>query len=316
TLDALLGAPEVSRVIAVTRRPLGREHPRLANRIVQFERLESQLKGSVCDVALCCLGTTLRKAGSQQRFRAVDADAVLAVARAAKAANARRFVVMSSVGADPRGRNFYLRTTVDMDEELEGVAFESLDILQPSMLLAWRAEMRPLELVASALMPLIAPVLRGKSVPSRASGAGSVPAAMLGATRSGRRGVQRYTYEGIQALARLTTPRTRPLTPAKAPARARYPHGALMRAAPVLAAAVLATVIALAGCAGAPREPPRSPQGNAIAAVATSLIGTPYQFGGADGAGFDCSGLALYVHERVGLTIPPTAAEPQPAAQA
>jgi uncharacterized protein YbjT (DUF2867 family) len=220
-LDALLAAPDVSRVIAVTRRPLGREHPRLANRIVQFERLESQLKGSVADVALCCLGTTLRKAGSRQRFRAVDVDAVLTFARAAKAANARRFVVMSSVGADPRARNFYLRTKGDMEDELEGVGFESLDILQPSMLLAWRAEMRPLELVASALMPLIAPLLRGKYLPYRAIGARTVAAAMLGATRSGRRGVQRYTYEGIQALARLTAPRTRPLTQSKAPARAR-----------------------------------------------------------------------------------------------
>jgi len=220
-LDGLLAAPDISRVIAVTRRPLGREHPRLANRIVQFERLESQLKGSVADVALCCLGTTLRKAGSQPRFRAVDVDAVLTFARAAKAANARRFVVMSSVGADPRARNFYLRTKGDMEEELEGVGFESLDILQPSMLLAWRAEMRPLELVASALMPLIAPLLRGKYLPYRAIGARTVAAAMLGATRSGRRGVQRYTYEGIQALARLTAPRTRPLTQSKAPARAR-----------------------------------------------------------------------------------------------
>jgi uncharacterized protein YbjT (DUF2867 family) len=221
TLDGLLAAPDISRVIAVTRRPLGREHPRLANRIVQFERLESQLKGSVANVALCCLGTTLRKAGSQQRFRAVDVDAVLTFARAAKAANARRFVVMSSVGADPRARNFYLRTKGDMEEELEGVGFESLDILQPSMLLAWRAEMRPLELVASALMPLIAPLLRGKYLPYRAIGARTVAAAMLGATRSGRRGVQRYTYEGIQALARLTAPRTRPLSQSKAPARAR-----------------------------------------------------------------------------------------------
>ncbi|HXI67229.1 MAG TPA: NAD(P)H-binding protein [Steroidobacteraceae bacterium] len=221
TLDGLLAAPDISRVIAVTRRPLGREHPRLANRIVQFERLESQLKGSVADVALCCLGTTLRKAGSQPRFRAVDVDAVLTFARAAKAANARRFVVMSSVGADPRARNFYLRTKGDMEEELEGVGFESLDILQPSMLLAWRAEMRPLELVASALMPLIAPLLRGKYLPYRAIGARTVAAAMLGATRSGRRGVQRYTYEGIQALARLTAPRTRPLSQSKAPARAR-----------------------------------------------------------------------------------------------
>lgn len=221
TLDGLLAAPDISRVIAVTRRPLGREHPRLANRIVQFERLESQLKGSVADVALCCLGTTLRKAGSQPRFRAVDVDAVLTFARAAKAANARRFVVMSSVGADPRARNFYLRTKGDMEEELEGVGFESLDILQPSMLLAWRAEMRPLELVAGALMPLIAPLLRGKYLPYRAIGARTVAAAMLGATRSGRRGVQRYTYEGIQALARLTAPRTRPLIQSKAPARAR-----------------------------------------------------------------------------------------------
>jgi len=222
TLDALLDAADVSRVIAVTRRPLGREHPRLANRIVQFERIESQLKGAVCEAALCCLGTTLRKAGSQQRFRAVDVDGVLAFARAAKAANARRFVVMSSVGADPNSRNFYLRTKGDMEEELEGVGFESLDILQPSMLLAWRAEMRPLEFVASALMPLAAPMLRGKYAPYRGISARIVAAAMLGATRSGRRGVQRYTYDGIQALARLTSPRTRPLAAAKAPAaRAR-----------------------------------------------------------------------------------------------
>jgi uncharacterized protein YbjT (DUF2867 family) len=128
---------------------------------------------------------------------------------------------MSSVGANPNSRNFYLRTKGEMEEELEGIGFESLDILQPSMLLAFRAEMRPLELVASALMPLAAPLLRGKYAPYRAISARTVAAAMLGAMRSGRRGVQRYTYEGIEALARLTAPRTRPLAPAKAPARAR-----------------------------------------------------------------------------------------------
>ena len=220
-LDALLAAPDVSRVIAITRRPLGREHPRLANRIVQFERLETQLKGASCDVALCCLGTTLRKAGSQQSFRAVDVDCVVAFARVARAAGAKRFVVVSSAGADPQSRNFYLRTKGDMEQALEALGFESLDILQPSMLLAWRAEMRPLELVASAFMPLLAPLMHGKYAPYRAISARTVAAAMLGATRSGRRGVQRYTYDGIQALARLTAPRTRPLTSAKTPARAR-----------------------------------------------------------------------------------------------
>jgi uncharacterized protein YbjT (DUF2867 family) len=219
-LDALLGAPDISRVLAVSRRPLGREHPRLANRIVQFERLELQLKGVSCDVALCCLGTTLRKAGSQQRFRAVDVDGVLAFARAAKAANARRFVVISSVGADPAARNFYLRTKGDMEQAVETVGFESLDILQPSMLLSWRSEMRPLELLGSALLTLVNPLLHGKYEPYRGISAHTVGQAMLGAIRSGRRGVQRYTYEGIQALARLS-PRTRAPPPPKAAADGR-----------------------------------------------------------------------------------------------
>src|ERR1700756_1416032 len=120
-LDALLEAPEVQRVTAVSRRPLARQHRRLANRIVQFERLEAQLKGASCDVALCCLGTTIRQAGSEQAFRAVDVDCVLAFARAAKAAGARRFVVISSVGADTNARNFYLRTKGEMEEQLIAV---------------------------------------------------------------------------------------------------------------------------------------------------------------------------------------------------
>jgi uncharacterized protein YbjT (DUF2867 family) len=221
TLDALLDAPEVARVLAVSRRPLGREHPRLANRIVQFERLEAQLQGVSCDVALCCLGTTLRQAGSQQAFRAVDVDCVLAFARAAKAANARRFVVISSVGANPASSNFYLRTKGEMEQQLEAVGFESLDILQPSLLLAWRGETRPLELAATVFMPLLNPLLRGKYLPYRAISARTLGAAMLGATRSGRRGVRRYDWEGLQGLARLGGPRPRAPVQAKAPGGTR-----------------------------------------------------------------------------------------------
>ena len=108
-----------------------------------------------------------------------------------------------------------------MEDELEGVGFESLDILQPSMLLSWRSEMRPLEMLAGALMPLANPLLRGKYLPYRGISARTVGAAMLGATRSGRRGVQRYSYEGIVALSRLTAARSRPPTPSKASAGAR-----------------------------------------------------------------------------------------------
>jgi uncharacterized protein YbjT (DUF2867 family) len=204
-LDILLDAPDIGRVFAVTRRPLGREHPRLANRIVQFEQIESQLKNTTCQVALCTLGTTIRQAGSEQAFRKVDVDTVLAFARAAKAAQVQRFVVVSSVGADPKSKNFYLRTKGEMEQALIGVGFPNLDILQPSVLLGWRAEIRPLELVATLFLPLVNPFLRGKREPFRAIPARTVAAAMVGVTRSSRRGVQRHTYSTIQALA-LTKP--------------------------------------------------------------------------------------------------------------
>ncbi len=215
-LEALLGAADFSRVIAVTRRPLAREHPRLANRIVQFERLETQLQGVACDVALCCLGTTIARAGSRESFREVDVDYVVAFARAALAARAQRLVVMSSVGADSRSRNFYLRTKGEMEEELEKLGFAALDILQPGLLLGWRHEMRPLELAGTVLMPLVNPLLFGRLAAFRAIPARRVAAAMVGATRSGRKGVQRYLDPGIDALARLAPPVAAPAPERKA----------------------------------------------------------------------------------------------------
>jgi murein DD-endopeptidase len=74
--------------------------------------------------------------------------------------------------------------------------------------------------------------------------------------------------------------------------------------------------LALAACTNTPRRPERPPgTGDTIAAIAAALVGTPYHFGGADTAGFDCSGLALYVHQRVGLDIPRTARQQQLAAR-
>jgi murein DD-endopeptidase len=82
------------------------------------------------------------------------------------------------------------------------------------------------------------------------------------------------------------------------------------------AALALAVALPVAACSSLPATPPtpRLQGGAAIAQAAASLIGTPYHFGGADAAGFDCSGLARYVHERAGLAIPRTAAEQRRAA--
>jgi uncharacterized protein YbjT (DUF2867 family) len=115
--------------------------------------------------------------------------------------------VISSAAADPTSKNFYLRTKGEMEAGLQALQPPALDILQPSLLLGGsRGETRPLELVASLIVPLVNPLLRGNWISWRAIPARVVAQAMLGATR---RGVQRYTYEGIRALAQAAS-RVRP----------------------------------------------------------------------------------------------------------
>jgi uncharacterized protein YbjT (DUF2867 family) len=202
-VQALIEAPDYSRVFALTRRPLGREHPKLANRIVVFARMADQLKGMTVNEAFCCLGTTRAAAGSDEAFREADLDAVMLFARAARAAGATRFVVVSSVNANSDSKNLYLRTKGEMEEAVATVGFPSLDIMQPSLLLGSRKEMRPLELAGTLLAPLVNPFLTGTRESLRAIPAETVAKAMIGAARRGGRGVYRHTYSGILQLSEL-----------------------------------------------------------------------------------------------------------------
>ena len=205
-LSILLDAPDYSRVYALTRRPYGREHPKLANRVVVFTRMAEQLKGLAAQDAYCCIGTTIAAAGSEEAFRDVDIDAVLLFAEAARAAQVSRFIVVSSVGADTGSKKFYLRTKGDMEDAITAVGFPSVDILQPSLLLGARKQMRPLELAASALAPLVNPLLTGTREIYRAIPAEVVAKGMLGAARRGGRGVSRYTHAAIRQLSELRAP--------------------------------------------------------------------------------------------------------------
>jgi uncharacterized protein YbjT (DUF2867 family) len=203
-LPLLLQSPQYTRVHALSRRPLPFDHPRLANRVVRFEAsLQAQLKGLQCQDAFCCLGTTIREAGSQTAFRAVDLDLVQEFAQLALSCGAERLVVVSALGANSASKNFYMRVKGEMEKALEARRFRSLDILQPSLLLGSRRDVRLLELGGQLAMQLVNPLLLGGWSRFRAIAAATVAAAMCGAARSGRRGVYRYTYDGIRALAGL-----------------------------------------------------------------------------------------------------------------
>ena len=214
-LKALLDAPDYTRTYALSRRPLGREHPKLANRIVSFDRLADQLKGLVTQDAFCAIGTTIGEAGSEEAFRKADVDAVLLFARAARASQATRLVVVSSVGADSNSAKFYLRTKGEMEEAVSDLGFQSVDILQPSLLLGPRKQLRPLEITGRIFAPLINPLLTGSREAFRAIPAEVVGRAMLGAARAGRRGVYRYTHAEIRKLSEIRPAQPNPAQPVK-----------------------------------------------------------------------------------------------------
>jgi uncharacterized protein YbjT (DUF2867 family) len=202
-LEALLQAPEFARILAITRRPLGRDYQRLANRIVLFGQLETQLKGQSCDIALCCLGASYKESGSEAAYREAVQLNVLAYARAALAAGARRFVLLSCHSADSAARRTAARVQGETLDALAAVGFESLDILLPGPLLGMRRGMGLGQLLSMTASLALRPLQVGARESHRAIFASEVAAAMLGAARSGRRGVYRYEFSGIRSLSRM-----------------------------------------------------------------------------------------------------------------
>jgi uncharacterized protein YbjT (DUF2867 family) len=113
------------------------------------------VKQQGADIAISCLGTTMKQAGSKDAFRAVDFDLVVAFAQAARDAGARRFIAVSSVGANPDGGNFYLKTKGETERAVSSLGFERVDFLRPGLLRGERGgPSRPGEQIGIMLSPL------------------------------------------------------------------------------------------------------------------------------------------------------------------
>lgn len=203
-LSELLEDPLYRGVVSLGRRTLPLTSPKLVQRQVDLARLEGEALPPVDD-AFCCLGTTLKRAGSREAFRAVDHGAVLSFAQAARRAGARRFLVVTALGANPRSRVFYNRVKGEVEEALDAVGFESLTILQPSLLLGERAESRPAERVAILVSRAVGPLLRpfaGRPIEARA-----VARAMRVLARQAHTGVRRVRSGALHELQQETAAR-------------------------------------------------------------------------------------------------------------
>jgi uncharacterized protein YbjT (DUF2867 family) len=178
-LRRLLEGRAFDHVVALTRRELA-PRPRLTGRVVAFSDLD-HVEPVPAAAALCALGTTIKAAGSQEAFRAVDHEAVVAFARWARRGGAPTFVLVSSVGADARARNFYLRVKGEAEESVAGLGFPRFVALRPSLLLGDRTEHRTGEAWARTLAPGFNPLLFGPFRRYRAIEADDVAAALIAA---------------------------------------------------------------------------------------------------------------------------------------
>jgi uncharacterized protein YbjT (DUF2867 family) len=176
-LEGLLADAGVAHVHALVRRPLELRHVKLTEHVVDFAAL---LPPPGVDETYLALGTTIKVAGSQAAFRAVDFDANLAVARAAQAEGCRRIGLVSAMGADARSTIFYNRVKGELEEALSQLPLDALVIARPSLLIGDRTELgqreRPGERMGEKLGKLLGPLVPANLRPIAA---GKVAGALL-----------------------------------------------------------------------------------------------------------------------------------------
>ncbi|MDQ6829871.1 MAG: NAD(P)H-binding protein [Gemmatimonadota bacterium] len=187
-LALLLADDAFARVVAITRRPLP-PAPRLESHVVDFDRLSEHADLFAVDAIICALGTTIKQAGSEERFRHVDHDYPLTIAKLGLERGAKRFALVSSLGANADSRVFYNRVKGEVERDVLALAYESITIVRPSLLLGDRGELRLGEEIAKRFAWLIP----GKYRPVQAR---AVAAALVRAAKNGAPG--RRTIESAE----------------------------------------------------------------------------------------------------------------------
>ena len=153
-------------------------------------------------VLISCLGTTIRAAGSQAAFRAVDHDLIVSAAKGARLAGTRQMIVVSSVGASAKSRNFYLKTKGETEDALRTLGFERLDILRPGLLTGARAGPKRLgEGIAIAAAPLADAMLHGSLRRYRSIAGTTVARAIVALAGIAQPGVRIHENDAMRRLA-------------------------------------------------------------------------------------------------------------------
>ncbi|MGH8490027.1 MAG: oxidoreductase [Gammaproteobacteria bacterium] len=199
-LELLLQDDAWEQVAVLGRREIGTTHRKLVQRVVDFDRLAELGDVSRVDDVFCCLGTTMKRAGSEAAFRRVDFTYVHELAQLAFGC-AGQFLLVSALGADRQSRMFYNRVKGEVEDAVRKLPFDGVHIFRPSLLLGERREIRPGERLAilagrAVGLMFVGPLGRYRPIAARA-----VAAAMIRIAKDATRGVHVYESDRIRGLA-------------------------------------------------------------------------------------------------------------------
>jgi len=185
-LQLLNRSPEYDKILCLTRKPIAASATgeKVINLVIDFDKPQEHhellaARGIHCHDAFCCLGTTIKAAGSKPAFRKVDYGYCLDFARLAQAYGAEHFLQVTAIGARKSSPVFYSRVKGELESQLKQMGFQQLSIFRPSLLVGKRNETRRGESIALALTPLLDLCLVGPLKPYRSIKAEVVAAAML-----------------------------------------------------------------------------------------------------------------------------------------
>lgn len=200
-LNLLLNSKKYEKVFCLVRKPLALNHKKLEQIIFDYNNSNEYLKLPKVDDVFCCLGTTIKKAGSQEAFKKVDFEYPLHLAKTTFNAGAKSFHVVTALGSNSKSNIFYNKVKGELEDALKNIKFEQLSIYRPSLLLGDRKENRLGEKLGAVFMKSFGFLMQGTLKKYKAIQAKDVAKAMLYVAVNDISKLKIILSDEIQALA-------------------------------------------------------------------------------------------------------------------
>lgn len=200
-LTYLLENSAYIKVKILLRNPISIEHPKLEQVVIDFDKLESYENHFQVNDVYCCLGTTIKNAGTQKEFRKVDFEYPVTLCKLAKENHVQKFLIITALGADVNSKFFYNRIKGEIEETIKKMGIPSLHIFQPSLLLGKRKEFRIGERIVGWLSPVFNYFFFGGFRKYKAIKAEDVASAMFSVGQQTNFGTYTYLSDEIEKIA-------------------------------------------------------------------------------------------------------------------